>query len=180
MRNRHQNRSPTFIPNYFPEERALSRVSSTPAWFGKRFSACSHISAHSRNFPAFQVGAGQHHSAGYGTTERQEQGGKTLAPYGLGHPNIGGIENMRADFKKNTGCPSGDSAPSRRRSSASGRRPYVHQQLPECRTSCRRRTPRRPFCLLLRRSMRPCIGRPLRSCRCSNPETLWGEDPEKP
>ena len=41
----HQNRSPTFIPNYFPEERVLSRVSSTPAWFGKRFSACSHISA---------------------------------------------------------------------------------------------------------------------------------------
>ena len=45
---------PPLIPNYFPEERALSRVSSTPAWFGKRFSACSHISAHSRNFPAFR------------------------------------------------------------------------------------------------------------------------------
>ena len=52
-------------------------------------------------FPGFQVGAGQNPFRGVWHYGRQEQGGKTLAPYGLGHPDIGGIRKHEgADFRR--------------------------------------------------------------------------------
>ena len=52
-------------------------------------------------FPGFQVGAGQNPFRGVWHYGRQEQGGKTLAPYGLGHPYIGGIRKHEgADFRR--------------------------------------------------------------------------------